>query len=138
MVLNVLGNQIVKVFLAKHDEVVQRFLLQTLDESFDVRLQVRRTDAVLPHLDAGVAKNFIEIGLVDPVAVAEQKRDLLAAGLHVLDELLRLFLHPCGVRLSCAFRRINLAASNMQEHQHEILLQAELRDDPFREEIALV
>ena len=138
VVLRVLGDQVVEVLLAEHDEVVQCFLMQTLNESFDMRLQVRRTDAVLSHLDAGVAKHVVESGPVDAVAVAEQQRDLLTVRFYVLHELLRLLLHPCGIRRSRAFRHVNPAAAEVQINQHEILLQAELRHDPFKEEVALV
>ncbi len=130
IVLDVLRDQVV--------EVVQRFLLQALNEPLDVRLQVRRTDAVLLHLDTGVSKHLVETGPVDPVTIAEQKCDFLAVRLHVLDELLRLLLHPRGIRLSRAFRHVDLAAAEVQKYQHEILLQAELRDDSFGEEVALV
>lgn len=80
IVLDVLGNQVIEVLLAEHDEVVQRFLLQALDEPLDVRLQIGRTDAVLLHLDTGVAEHLVETGPVDPITITEQERDLLAVG----------------------------------------------------------
>ena len=62
VVLDVLCNQIVEVLLAEHDEVIQRFLLQALNEPFDVGLQVRRTDAVLLHFDARRVKKLTPFG----------------------------------------------------------------------------
>ena len=74
-----LRDQVIEMFLTKHDEVIQHFLLQALDESLDVRLQIRRSNAVLLHLDPGVSDDLVKSWTVDSIAIAQKERDLLVA-----------------------------------------------------------
>jgi len=89
-----LVRRVVHVPLAEHDEVVQAFLFQRLDERLHERHDVRRPEGRLLDTQLCVLQRVIAVLAELVVAVVHYDIRLQAAAIYVLDEGLFLFSPP--------------------------------------------
>lgn len=94
------------------------FLLQRLNEPFDVGIGVRGSKRGLLRFPILCVEDRIELGRELRVSVVHQDFDFLTFGLDVGLKLFRLLHHPLLVRMERGLRDIDPTGGHVQENQH--------------------
>ena len=71
VVVDELAHDVVEVYQAKHDEVIERFMLQTLNPPLHERIQVGRPRTDRLYGDAAFLKDSLKVGRVLAIAIAD-------------------------------------------------------------------
>ncbi len=105
VVVDELGDEIVEVALAEDHEVVEALVLDRLNDTFDVRVQTRRTLGKPLRFGACIiSDDGVELRGELRVAVAQQIRALDSGLVEVHGEVASLLLDPFSVRRFCRGR----------------------------------
>lgn len=94
VVLDVLRHQVIHVPAIEHDELVQPFLLDALDEPLHLGMQVHRAIYQRAHLDACLLQHVVECPRIRRVPVPQQKLGFKPFTFGLCDGRLRLFRQP--------------------------------------------
>ena len=121
IIVDVFGDQVVEVVFPEHDEVVQGFLLDTLNPPFHESVHVGCSRTHFFHFRAGVFDDAVKIVDEHVVHVVNQLLALVAGCVHVLNERLRLLFHPSRIRLAGALRDEDRTAADVNECEDEVL-----------------
>lgn len=133
---HVFADEMVEVLLAKHDEVIQAFLLARLNPALHVSILIRllRPDAV--NLHAFVLEQAAELCGELGVPVVDQVLDLHACILDVHHDVASLLDHPFLVGVRRRRRGDHAPGRDVDEDQHEVVDQAMLGQHLLAEEVA--
>ena len=136
VVLDKLGRQVIEVPRAHHDELVQAFVVNGLDEALNVGVEVwgaarqaHRRDVVRPQR---IVERSPELGVAVPSEHAGLRCPAAGRGL----EHRHLRCHPCGIRVLGARRRDRPSRGDVHEHGHVRVAETPLRHDPVPQEVA--
>ncbi len=116
--VNELGDEVIEVALTEDHEVVEAFVFDGLNETFDVRVEVRRTLGKPLRFGACIiSDDGVELRGELRVAVAQQIRALDTGLVQMHGEVASLLLDPFGVRCFGGGRNDDATASDMNERE---------------------
>jgi len=110
-------NEIIEMFLAADQEVVQTFLFQRLDDAFATGVEVRAADRQFDCLDVFRFKERVEFGGELSVAVVDQVRGLFVVVLKVHQKEAGLSFNPLSIRMQRCRRDVDFACLQVDEHE---------------------
>jgi hypothetical protein len=132
-----LGAEMIEVFGSENDEVIESLAAEALDKSFNERVQVGRTEAILPGDDSIPLQRFHEALGELPVTVILHRPYFQSPFTSMFHERTRVFDDPRFVGVQCGRRDHDLPRFDVDEHEHEGVADAGQRHDLLREEVAL-
>lgn len=139
VVVDVLCQQMIEVPGSQHDEMIEAFQFDALDQPLDIGIQVGRSPWQLNGVDSSLDKRPIEAaGSCSEltISITEQKLGSCHAGGDGLDEALHRRSEPLSIRIGGASRDVRPASARVNEDKAEGVAQPLWRENPSREEVA--